>query len=104
MWTALYRIARMLVLAGLVSQSLWSAGQPSGKFYLHFSGDGQYVEIPSSPAVSFGPAGLTVSAWLRPETLEFKTTEGSGYVYWMGKGERGQHEWALRMYSFTNRE
>jgi Concanavalin A-like lectin/glucanases superfamily len=62
------------------------------------------VEIPSAPDLSFGPDGITISAWLGPETLEFSTTEGSGYVYWMGKGERNQQEWALRMYSYTNRE
>ena len=91
-------------LPALLWGVLLGADRPSGKCYLRFSGAGQYVEIPSAPDLSFGPDGLTVSAWLRPETLEFNATEGSGYVYWMGKGERSQHEWALRMYSFTNRE
>lgn len=77
---------------------------PGATNYLEFSGDGQYVEIPSAPDLSFGPAGFTVSAWLKPDTLEFSHTEGSGYVYWMGKGEKDQYEWAGRMYSYTNRE
>lgn len=93
-----------LVVAAMLCDGLWGAGRPAGKFYLHFSGDGQYAEIPSAPDLSFGRDGFTVSAWLRPETLEFSTTEGSGYVYWMGKGERGQQEWAWRMYSYANRE
>lgn len=71
---------------------------------LSFSGDREYVEIPSAPDLSFSRDGLTVSAWIRPDTLEFAYTEGSGYVYWMGKGEPRRHEWAMRMYSFTNRE
>jgi hypothetical protein len=93
-----------LLAAAVVRDGLWAANRPSTKFYLRFSGDGQYVEIPSAPDLSFGRDGLTISAWLRPETLDFSKTEGSGYVYWLGKGERNQQEWALRMYSYTNRE
>jgi hypothetical protein len=77
---------------------------PTTTNYLEFSGDGAYVEIPSAPDLSVGPEGFTVSAWLKPDTLEFHRTEGSGYVYWMGKGEKGRYEWATRMYSYTNRE
>lgn len=78
--------------------------QPATAHYLQFSGDGQYVEIPSASDLSLGPGGFTVSAWLRPDTLEFSHTEGSGYVYWMGKGEPSRYEWAARMYSYTNSE
>ena len=87
-----------------------SASGPSGDLrpnttnYLQFSGDGDYVEIPPAPDLSFSGSGFTVSAWLKPDTLEFRRSEGSGYVYWMGKGERGRYEWATRMYSYTNRE
>jgi len=77
---------------------------PSTTNYLQFSGDAEYVEIPSARDLSFGGAGFTVSAWLKPDTLEFPRTEGSGYVYWMGKGEKDRYEWAGRMYSYTNRE
>lgn len=93
-----------LFVAAVVCDGLWGANRPSAKFYLRFSGHGQYVETPSAPDLSFNPGGFTISAWLRPETLEFSATEGSGYVKWMGKGERDQQEWALRMYSYTNRE
>jgi hypothetical protein len=77
---------------------------PAATNYLQFSGDGDYVEVPSAPDLSFGPAGLTVSAWLKPDVVEFRQAEGSGYVYWIGKGEKGSYEWAARMYSYTNRE
>ena len=93
-----------LGVAAVACIGLWAATRPTGKFCLRFSGDGQYVEVPSAADLSFGPAGFSVSAWLRPETLEFPRNEGSGYVYWIGKGERTRQEWALRMYSFTNRE
>jgi hypothetical protein len=77
---------------------------PATSKYLEFPGDGAYVEIPAAPDLSFHPKGFTVSAWLKPDTLEFRKSEGSGYVYWMGKGEPGQYEWAMRMYSDTNSE
>lgn len=94
----------MLLFVLAAATLLSAANRPTGKFYLHFSGDGQYVEIPSAADLGFGPAGMSVSAWLRPAVLEFPKTEGSGYVHWIGKGERNAQEWALRMYSFTNRE
>ena len=51
---------------------------------------------------------LTVSAWMRPDVLAFRNTEGSGYVHWLGKGEgsgeTGQQEWVFRMYSEDNTE
>jgi hypothetical protein len=41
---------------------------------------------------------------MRPGTLKFPNTEGSGYVHWMGKGVKNQHEWTFRMYSSNNTE
>jgi hypothetical protein len=77
---------------------------PATRTYLQFSGDGAYVEIPSARDLSLSRTGTTVSAWLKPDTLEFRRSEGSGYVYWMGKGESGRYEWATRMYNYTNKE
>jgi hypothetical protein len=77
---------------------------PATTNYLQFSGDGAYVEIPTARDLSVTPSGFTVSAWLKPDTLEFRRSEGSGYVYWTGKGEKGRYEWATRMYNYTNRE
>ena len=51
---------------------------------------------------------MAVSAWIRPATLTFPSTEGKGvdlskaYVHWLGKGETGQQEWVFRMYSLDN--
>lgn len=76
---------------------------PNGDAATVFDGFTQYLEVPSAAALSVGPRGaLTLEAWIRPDTREFPTTEGDGYVYWAGKGEPGQHEYALRMYSLTN--
>ena len=41
---------------------------------------------------------------MRPDTLQFSDEEGSGYVYTMGKGDPGSHEWYTRMYSEFNAE
>jgi Concanavalin A-like lectin/glucanases superfamily len=88
----------------LIASDLPGALHPATANYLEFSGDGAYAEIPTAPDLRFNPEGLTVSAWLRPDTLPFRKSEGSGYVYWMGKGEPSRHEWAMRMYSYTNTE
>lgn len=72
---------------------------------LHFDGVGTYIEVPSSPDFSVTTTGaLTVSARIRPETLLFANTEGSGYVHWLGKGKKGQYEWTFRIYSEDNTE
>jgi len=75
----------------------------NGNSYLSFDGTQTYIEIPTHPDFSVATTGeLTVSAWIRPETLTFDKTEGlhgSRYIHWLGKGERGQLEWTFRMYS-----
>jgi len=73
--------------------------------YLSFDGVKSYVEIGDSPDFSAATRGaLTVSAWIRPATLIFPTTEGGSesYVHWLGKGEARQQEWVFRMYSADN--
>jgi hypothetical protein len=103
--TTFFAVCTATIVCIVLAPSLVSADlHPSTTSYLEFSGDGAYVEIPSAPDLSFGPDGFTVSAWLKPDTLQFPHQEGSGYVYWMGKGEPSQYEWATRMYSFTNSE
>lgn len=37
--------------------------------------------------------------WMNPKNLEFKGETADPYVFWIGKGEPGQYEWALRFYS-----
>lgn len=73
--------------------------------YLQFDGTSSYVEVRDDPAFSIDTNGaLTIAAWMRPDTLTFPAIEGSGYVHWLGKGERGQHEWTFRIYSQDNTE
>jgi len=70
-----------------------------------FDGLGGYVEIPDSPDYSQPTnGGLTVEAWLRPDSLAMPNVEGSGYVHWLGKGEPHRHEWVARMYQAGNTE
>ncbi|HEV2359509.1 MAG TPA: LamG domain-containing protein [bacterium] len=77
--------------------------------YLQFDGIRSYVEVPDSDKFSITATGaLTVSAWMKPDTLKFPRTDGTGYVHWLGKGEgsgaQGTQEWAFRMYSRDNTE
>jgi hypothetical protein len=85
-----------------------SAEPQPGDTYLSLDGTG-YVEVPSLSAYSVDRTGeLTVAAWIRPDVEDFTHQEGSGYVYWMGKGTKsgqgGDQEWAHRMYSTVNAE
>ncbi len=67
---------------------------------LAFDGKAAYVEIPDRPELGIAKTGyFTISVWMRPDTLDFPHSEAEGYVHWVGKGEAGQHEWVLRMYS-----
>lgn len=78
---------------------------PNGDPAVVFNGVDQYATVADSNLFSVTTTGrLTVEAWMRPDTLEFPHSESTGYVHWMGKGTSGQHEWVLRMYSFTNTE
>jgi hypothetical protein len=73
--------------------------------YLHFDGVQTYIELPSNAKFSLAVSGeLTISVWIRPATLSFAHTEGSGYVHWLGKGEKEHYEWTFRMYSEGNTE
>ena len=78
---------------------------PNGTRAPRFSGNQQFLRFPSSPRYSIATTGkLTVEYWIRPDTLQFRDEEGSGYVYILGKGRPGAHEWYARMYSKRNRE
>src|SRR5579872_4477627 len=94
------RLAVLLFPIALAAQP----AQEANPVYLNFNGVDQYVEIPSSSDFSVTSDGLTVSASMRPDTLTFPKPEGSGYVFWLGKGSKGQYEWAFRMYNLTNTE
>ncbi len=73
---------------------------PIGAYDLVFDGEDDYVEIADSPDFSVATTGqLSVAAWMRPDVLTFPSSESTGYVHWMGKGEPGQQEWVFRMYN-----
>jgi Concanavalin A-like lectin/glucanases superfamily len=57
-----------------------------------------YVQIASSGQFSVNN-GLTVEAWMRPDRLDFPGETKDPYVHWLGKGEKGNFEWAFRFYS-----
>lgn len=70
---------------------------------LLFDGTSTYIEVPDSPDFSVSTTGaLTVAAWIRPDVLQFPSEEAEGYVHWLGKGEREQHEWTFRIYGQDN--
>jgi hypothetical protein len=82
-----------------------SAAPKTGDVYLAMNGRDQYVEIPNSADYSVSTTGeLTISAWLRPDTLNFPSVEsGKDYIHWLGKGDlsgaSGNEEWTFRMYN-----
>jgi hypothetical protein len=72
---------------------------PNGDQAMAFNGINQFMEVANDPGLSVTATNiLTIEAWMRPDALDFAQTEGSGYVYWLGKGVPGQHEYAARMY------
>jgi hypothetical protein len=78
---------------------------PNGDIAADFDGATQYLQVPDAAGLSPATLGvLTVEAWMRPDTLQFRHAEGSGYVHWMGKGQPGEHEYVARMYSLRNDE
>lgn len=78
---------------------------PNGDLATVFNGRGQYVQVSSADTFSVTATGcITIEAWIRPAALSFLHTQGSGYVYILGKGTAGKQEYALRMYSYSNSE
>jgi hypothetical protein len=78
---------------------------PNGDTAADFDGTSQYLQVPDAAALSAATRGvLTIEAWMRPDTLDFRSQEGSGYVHWMGKGAPRNHEYVARMYSARNSE
>lgn len=66
-----------------------NAAPQAGDAYLRFNGRDAYVEIPSIDDYSVSTTGeLTVSVWMRPDTLNFPSVErNAGYIHWLGKGD-----------------
>jgi hypothetical protein len=77
---------------------------PNGDRVADFNG-AQYLQVADASDLSVTSRGrLTIEAWIRPDRLEFRFDQGSGYVHVLGKGVRNQHEYVMRMYSKTNSE
>jgi hypothetical protein len=84
---------------GVVKAGTGTTSMPDGSAAMDFNGQDRYMEVANDPVLSVPTTGvLTIEAWMRPDVLDFEKTEGSGYVYWMGKGAAGQQEYASRMY------
>lgn len=82
-----------------------AATMPNGDVAAGFDGSSEYLEVATSNVLSIPATGrLTIEAWIRPDTLQFPHEEGSGYVYFLGKGQSGEYEYADRMYSKRNTE
>jgi hypothetical protein len=81
-------------------------GPVKGGSAVGFDGKETYVEVPSAADFSQPTSrrGLTVEAWMRPDALEFPGETHDPYIYWLGKGEKGREEWALRFYSKKSKD
>lgn len=65
-----------------------------------FDGVNQYIQFPDQDYLSINTTGkLSVSVWMRCDTLDFPDTQGDGYVNWMGKSTASNHEWFFRIYN-----
>ena len=90
---------------GTITGTLSATTLPNGDTAPVFDGATNYVTVTDNDSLSVSTTGkFTIEAWIRPDTLQFAHQEGSGYVYWLGKGEPGNHEYTMRMYSQTNSE
>jgi hypothetical protein len=84
-----------------------AATLPNGDTAADFDGAKEYLAVPSSPSLSIPTTGqLTYEAWIRPDTFDFGTATGSGYVDWMGKcaNYSPDCEWEARLYGNTTEE
>jgi hypothetical protein len=87
---------------------LKNASPQPGDVYLELNGRNAYVEIPPIKEYSVRTTKeLTISAWLRPDTLNFPSVEKNlDYIHWLGKGEisgaEGNQEWVFRMYNLDS--
>jgi hypothetical protein len=69
-------------------------------------GNRSYIEVPAHKDLSQPTSGkgLTVEVWMRPDRLDFAGETKDPYIFWLGKGEPNQQEWALRFYSKKSKD
>ena len=92
-------------LSGIFTNSPSATIMPNNDTATVFNGMNQYFTIADNDYLEIVRTGiLTIQAWFRPDTLQFNHSEGSGYVWWMGKGALNQQSWAARMYNYINNE
>lgn len=78
---------------------------PNQTTVLKFDGTNDFGSIPDNNAYSYVTnSGLTVSVWLRPDSVSMTETEGTGYVEWLNKTGNAKNEWLFRMYQQGNSE
>lgn len=69
----------------------------------YFNGENSYIEIPDQNYLSIASTKeLTISIWMKLEVLNFPSSEREDYVHWLGKGERGHHEYTFRIYNLNS--
>ena len=84
------------------------AGTPDTAVGFNGPSSMDYVEIsePADGSQAFSQptsgAGLTVEAWLRPDSLTFAGETKDIYIHWLGKCGGGQCEWGFRFYSLDS--
>ena len=92
-------------LNGVFNNSASATTMPNSDTASVFNGINQYFTIGDNDYLEIVRTGiLTIAAWFRPDTLQFNNYEGTGYVWWMGKGASNQQSWAARMYNHNNTE
>ena len=89
--------------SGLGSDSATLADPSPPQTSIQLNGTTDYIQVDpvGSTDFSVSSAGLTVSAWMRPDALQFPAAQGSDgcrFIHWLGKGETVQQEWVFRMY------
>jgi hypothetical protein len=80
------------------------ASDPDGSVAFDGPRTKSHITVPDRDEFSVATSGkgLTVEVWMRPDVLEFAGEDGhaaEGFIHWLGKGEKGRHEWGLRLYS-----
>lgn len=69
------------------------------------NGTTDYGTIADNDAWSYATAnGLTISFWMRADSISMPSVEGTGYVEFLNKTGLNKNEWAFRMYQDGNSE